>query len=68
MLRCSGERQVQDVQQLFQLRRRMGDNTYTQLTMEFFPQGGGEKFADIFLFQVRNTLLPASPSLSPPGA
>lgn len=44
-------RKVQDVQQLFQLRRRMGDNTYTQLTMEFFPQGGGEKFADIFLFQ-----------------
>ena len=48
-------RKVQDVQQVFQLKRRMGHATLTQLTLQFFPQGGTDHFSDIFLFQVRGT-------------
>jgi len=44
-------RKVQDVQQVFQLKRRMGHATLTQLTLQFFPQGGTDHFSDIFLFQ-----------------
>lgn len=46
-------RKVQDVQQMFQLQRRMGHATLTQLTLQFFPKGGADHFSDIFLFQVR---------------